>query len=1323
MFLGGQSMFKTIKKITSCLLALCMLLSIMPMGVFATETINYVSLGDSMANGYGLAGYQPAQGINVNGYRQEAPDAYPSQVAGEKGWDLTQLAISAMRAEDLNFILNFDWENQEQLDLVAESQSWSKADFVANKSRWDETFNCGDLYTWDEFVDGRFNDYNIINGAESGTAEYAKMFQNSVETAEYVSMGIGNANFGVFMLGRITNAFGVLGGTSAGDAWIEFQDALSKLDETSQAAVMEVYNKLTSYLTEQNYIAVEQAELLVNAVSYAVASYVFNYAEVIDRIVELKPNVNIILVGLMNTMSGSKMNFWGNEIDLGDILDIVINTMNTYIAALPSAMKLTGNYEEATFYYAEEPHVEMIVNTLDEAWNDDWTGNGYNVIRERLVEDICDGMVFDMVAPLFSGYGIDLDEELSVAEIEAFEANPTSISDSNKIASCQVYLAFEESIVDSTQIEVMDAEAVFSLADATKLNAVFAEIGAQINPADLQASLTTALKNNSTMKSLLNLFARHIIGNGIGSHPSAEGHDALTAAILGALENEYTTDDKIIDTAIDLVEFIAKYGEDAVERIYAYLENEGYIAQLKTAVNNLLADLENPDSDLSQKIVAETDKLLAILEAEIGEELPSGEEVITAIRNYEETLAELEEYIENNEEIQEAIAEVENIIAQINGIIANPEAYIQTVIDDIVAKYEETVEAATKADYVACGENHYVAFAGTNTSGFEDYEYSYNFGDYIDELDASTHYFTDGTPIADAVDYIENLDATAKADLERATIVTYQIDAKNIVLPLVADDVPVTADDWAALLDVDAEKAAEIKATIIAALKGEYADEGAAALNDGVNTALEIKEEAMSKLPADWATALAAEGAKADEVIETILETTYDIVSYNLDAGLVDMVAPLAEELVFNTVAYLVNNIKAVEAIKEINPDVLIAVVGLHNPVKGLMVSVDGQVVDLGEYVDYFIEATNVYNTIYAAASENVIFVEADETEIVGYEGIVNIDTANPSSFAYALLPLGTKLASGTVVTENGHNYIENQLKAVITLVDHIDANSDDICDKCGESLAPVTPPTPNNPGLSGGGVAAIRFTITFDTNGGSKIDAVKVKEGKTLVAPKTPVKEGYIFDGWYADKELTQKYDFTTPVTKSFTLYAKWMESDNITLKFTDIKNDAWYYDVVKKIVEKGLMNGISETEFAPELEVNRGMFVTILYRAAGEPQVATKTNFADVSADKYYANAVAWANANGIVKGITETEFAPDMNITREQMAAILYRYSKNKATAGEITYTDKEAISDYALDAVEWANAAGIMNGNTDGTFAPLRNASRAEAAAVFVRLLNL
>lgn len=680
--------------------------------------------------------------------------------------------------------------------------------------------------------------------------------------------------------------------------------------------------------------------------------------------------------------------------------------------------------------------------------------------------------------------------------------------------------------------------------------------------------------------------------------------------------------------------------------------------------------------------------------------------------------------IENDTKGKDVIAdEIDILIREINDIISNPEVYIQNVIDDVVAKYEENLEAATTADYVACGENHYVAFAGTNTSGTYEYEYSYKFGDYIDATDASTHYFTDGTPIADAVDYIESLNATAKADLESATVVTYQTDAKNIVLPLV-DGVDVTSDDWASLLDVDAEKAAEIKATIIAALKGEYADEGAAALNDGVNTALEIKEEAMSKLPADWATALAAEGAKADEVIETILETAYDIVSYSLDATLVDMVAPLAEELVFNTVAYLVNNINAVEAIKATNPNALIAIIGLHNPVKGLMVSVDGQVVDLGEYVDCFIEATNVYNTIYAAASENVIFVEADETEIAGYEGTINIDTTNPSSLMQAIMTLDNKLIAGTVVTENGHNYIVNQLKTAITKVNHIDSNNDDICDKCGENLAPVTPtPTPNRPGPGGGGSVVSQFTIKFETNGGSKIDSVKIEKNGFLTEPVAPTKEGFTFDGWYTDKELTKKYDFSEEVTKSFTLYAKWIEGE-FKNPFVDVKKGDWFYDAVMFVFENGITKGVSETEYAPQGKVTRAQFITMLCRAYGIEEM-TGENFADCG-NTWYTGYLAAAKQLGISNGVGDNMFAPEKEITREEMVTLIYNYLKsiNKVTeeTAELSFADSDNVSEWAKTAVAYAAKNGIVNGKGNNIFDSQGTATRAELAQIFYNMFK-
>ena len=152
--------------------------------------------------------------------------------------------------------------------------------------------------------------------------------------------------------------------------------------------------------------------------------------------------------------------------------------------------------------------------------------------------------------------------------------------------------------------------------------------------------------------------------------------------------------------------------------------------------------------------------------------------------------------------------------------------------------------------------------------------------------------------------------------------------------------------------------------------------------------------------------------------------------------------------------------------------------------------------------------------------------------------------------------------------------------------------------------------------------------------------------------------------------------------------------------------------------------MTGISETEFAPDMNITRGMFVEVLYRMEGEPEITVGYTFTDVPADEYYADAVAWASANKIVEGCSADEFSPDDNITREQMAAIIYRYANLKGYDTEVNnalnYADNADISDYAKDAVIWNSDNGIMIGNDDNTFAPLSNATRAEAAAVFNRI---
>lgn len=263
--------------------------------------------------------------------------------------------------------------------------------------------------------------------------------------------------------------------------------------------------------------------------------------------------------------------------------------------------------------------------------------------------------------------------------------------------------------------------------------------------------------------------------------------------------------------------------------------------------------------------------------------------------------------------------------------------------------------------------------------------------------------------------------------------------------------------------------------------------------------------------------------------------------------------------------------------------------------------------------------------------------------------------------------------------------------------------------------------------GGNGGGGGNVRYTVSFETNGGNDIASKTVTKNSVIKEPELPIKDGFDFEGWYTDKELKTKYDFTEKVTKNFTLYAKWTEKDNGEWKnpFTDVKENDWFYASVKYAYENDLMKGISNTEFAPDSEVTRAMFVTVIYRMENEPQTG-KCAFTDVESDSYYENAVAWANENGIVSGISEECFAPNEPITREQMAAIIYRYAAFKGyditTSSNTSYTDNDNISYYAKDAVIWAAEKSVMTGNTDGSFAPKANTTRAQVASVFMRMVE-
>ena len=181
--------------------------------------------------------------------------------------------------------------------------------------------------------------------------------------------------------------------------------------------------------------------------------------------------------------------------------------------------------------------------------------------------------------------------------------------------------------------------------------------------------------------------------------------------------------------------------------------------------------------------------------------------------------------------------------------------------------------------------------------------------------------------------------------------------------------------------------------------------------------------------------------------------------------------------------------------------------------------------------------------------------------------------------------------------------------------------------------------------------------------------------------------------------------------------------------MNYNDVKSDNWFYDDVKYVYDNELMNGISDIEFGPTLNLTRAMLVTILYRAEGEPEVSGEAPFGDVAIKSYYEKAVNWAAEKGIVGGYDANTFAPNDNITREQMAAIMYRYAKYKGfdvSVGEntniLSYDDALNVSEYAMAAVQYAVGSGLINGKTPTTLNPSDNATRAETAAILKRFFE-
>ena len=382
--------------------------------------------------------------------------------------------------------------------------------------------------------------------------------------------------------------------------------------------------------------------------------------------------------------------------------------------------------------------------------------------------------------------------------------------------------------------------------------------------------------------------------------------------------------------------------------------------------------------------------------------------------------------------------------------------------------------------------------------------------------------------------------------------------------------------------------------------------------------------------------------------------------------------------------------------------------------------------------------AKGVTDVVRKALGESASKVETEP--MIAYKYVEKVYSSDPSSLendAYDANMSSDKcfrFLFGTAMEENNDKMAAKEVTTWSVSyntfgIDIVDPNykepsSSKPSNSSSSTVTPVTKYTVNKPADSAEG------KVSVSPSSAEKGDTVTV-----TVTPADGYKTGNVT---VTDKSgnnvsvsgLDNKYTFKMPASNVTVKvnYEKTAAAEQpvqpITLPFKDVKADRWSYSAIKYAYENKLFSGTSANEFSPADEMTRGMLVTVLYRLAGEPAVNGDAGFADIKSGDWYAKAVAWAKANNIVSGVSASEFAPNKDITREQMAAILYRYASYKsystAANGSIAgFNDNANVSAFAKDAVSWAVGEKLISGTGNNTLAPKGNATREQVAAILQR----
>lgn len=279
-----------------------------------------------------------------------------------------------------------------------------------------------------------------------------------------------------------------------------------------------------------------------------------------------------------------------------------------------------------------------------------------------------------------------------------------------------------------------------------------------------------------------------------------------------------------------------------------------------------------------------------------------------------------------------------------------------------------------------------------------------------------------------------------------------------------------------------------------------------------------------------------------------------------------------------------------------------------------------------------------------------------------------------------------------------------------------------------------------------------VGHTVRFESAETVQIEEQLVADGAYVVKPEDPTRAGYRFEGWYRDTEASEAFDFTQPIHADTVIYLKWTslpqdvpavpaENPSMDLglilgiinggsgmSFSDVTSSDWFFEDIAAAYQLGLMNGVSTYEFAPKAPLSRAMVAAMLYRMAGSPAAYYGgRQFTDGADGKWYSSVIRWASQMGIVTGFQDGSFRPNENVTRVQLAAMLFRFAQYQSRdiqgRGDLnSYQDSSSVQAWAKEAIQWAVAKGLISGKPGARLDPSGSATRAEAAAVLVRFLR-